>query len=158
MEQRLSALDGDDRRLLVAAAVLGSPFRAVDLAALAGCDVITVTAGLERAASRRAVERAAGAGTWSFVHELFRYAALADAAAAEVADLHRAAAALLEGQDAEPAVVAAHLLAAGDVGDDAARWSTRAGDRALGAMAWEEAAGHYERALSVGSPNVDTRG
>ena len=28
MEQRLSALDGDDRRLLVAAAVLGSPFRA----------------------------------------------------------------------------------------------------------------------------------
>ena len=95
---------------------------------------------------------------WSFVHELFRYAALADAAAAEVADLHRAAAALLEGQDAEPAIVAAHLLAAGDVGEDAARWSTRAGDRALGAMAWEEAAGHYERALSVGSPTVDTRG
>ena len=158
MEQRLSALDGDDRRLLVAAAVLGSPFRAVDLAALAGCDVITVTAGLERAASRRAVERAAGTGMWSFVHELFRYAALADAAAAEVADLHRAAAALLEGHDAEPAIVAAHLLAAGDVGEDAARWSTRAGDRALGAMAWEEAAGHYERALSVGSPTVDTRG
>ena len=158
MEQRLSALDGDDRRLLVAAAVLGSPFRAVDLAALAGCDVITVTAGLERAASRRAVERAVGTGMWSFVHELFRYAALADAAAAEVADLHRAAAALLEGHDAEPAIVAAHLLAAGDVGEDAARWSTRAGDRALGAMAWEEAAGHYERALSVGSPTVDTRG
>jgi tetratricopeptide (TPR) repeat protein len=157
MEQRLSALDGDDRRLLVAAAVLGSPFRAVDLAELAGCDVIVVTAGLERAASRRAVERAAGTGRWSFVHELFRYAALADAAAAEVADLHRAAAALREGQDAEPAIVAAHLLAAGDVGEDAGRWSTRAGDRALGAMAWEEATAHYDRALSVGAPDVDTR-
>ena len=72
MEQRLRRLDGDDRRLLVAAAVLGSPFRTVDLAALAGRDVNMVTAGLERAASRRAVERAAGAGTWSFVHDLFR--------------------------------------------------------------------------------------
>jgi tetratricopeptide (TPR) repeat protein len=146
--QRLAALRDDDRALLVAAAVLGSPFRAVDLATVAGST--EVDGALGRAASARVVERAPGTGTWAFVHDLFRQAALDGVAPATVAELHSRAAAALEAADAEASVVAAHLLEAGaDHRTDAARWSIRAGDRAIAVLAWEEAAAHYERALGA---------
>jgi tetratricopeptide (TPR) repeat protein len=70
-------------------------------------------------------------------------------------ELHARAAAALAGAAAEPATVAHHLLAASSGRSvDAARWSTVAGDRALGAFAWEEAAAHYERALAALGPDA----
>ena len=99
-----------------------------------------VLAALDRAAAARVVERVAGVGSWAFVHDLFRQAALDGVAAAELAGLHRRAAVVRAEADAEPAVVARHLFAAADGPDlDAADWSVRAGQRAIAAMAWEEA-------------------
>jgi len=148
LHQRLSALAGEDRRVLVAGAVLANPFRARDVADVLQTSAAAVVASLERAAAVRVVERAAGTGSWTFVHDLFRQAALELGEPADVADDHRRAAAILEREGAEPAVIAVHLLAADDA-LGAAAWSARAGERALAAMAWEEAATHYERALDA---------
>ncbi|HEX8769203.1 MAG TPA: hypothetical protein VF711_00390, partial [Acidimicrobiales bacterium] len=150
LQQRLGVLARDDRALLTAAAVLASPFRAADLSRMLGKEPADVTAALERAAALRLVERAPGTGAWAFAHDLFRIAALDGRDAREVVELHRAAATALRQAGAEPAAVARHLLAVGGAESaEAAAWSVRAGDRALGAMAWEEAAGHHERALGV---------
>ena len=150
LEQRLAALAPDERELLAAAAVLDSPFRAVDLAWVLGRDATTIEAGLARAAALRIVERAPGTGAWAFVHDLFRRAALEAADPLAIRDFHLRAAEALEAADAEAAVVAAHLLeVGGGHAGAAAQWSIRAGDRAIAALAWEEAAAHYERALSA---------
>jgi tetratricopeptide (TPR) repeat protein len=159
LHQRLDALEPDDRGAIVAGAVLASPFRAVDVAQVVDRPTAAVNASLERAAALRIVERAPGTGAWSFVHDLFRLAALELAGPTDIADLHRRAAAVQEEVGAEPAVVARHLLASGHDPHAAAAWSVRAGERAVAAMAWEEAAGHYQRALEVvpGSAASDTR-
>lgn len=156
LQQRLSALDHSDRAVLVAAGVLGSPFRAGDLAQVLGRVTSDVTAALDRAAGLRIVERAPGTGAWAFAHDLFRQAALDGGGPVEIAKLHRAAAVVLQQVDAEAAVIAGHLLAAGDDGAaESAAWSVRAGDRALASMAWEEAARHHERALAALAPGGD---
>jgi tetratricopeptide (TPR) repeat protein len=153
---RLIALDEDDRGLLAAAAVLGSPFTTVDLAATTGRAPDAVEAALDRAVTNRVVERRSSGGAWAFIHDLFRQAAAAPLSSADQSRLHRAAAAVLAGTDAEPAVVARHLLAAAGGPDaEAAAWATRAGERALAAMAWEEATAHFERALAA-TPTSET--
>ncbi len=151
LRQRLASLSADDRELLAAAAVLGSPFRAIDLQQVLARFPAEVVTALDRAAAARIVERAPGTGAWAFMHDLFRQAAAGEVGPLGLADLHRSVAAVLERTDAEPAVIAAHLLAAeeGTGGRDAAAWSVRAGDRAVTTLAWEEAAGHYERALDA---------
>lgn len=150
LEQRLCALAPDEREVLLGAAVLGSPFRVADLGVMLAREQAVIDGVLARASGLRIVERAPGTGTWSFVHDLFRQAALQAAEPAAVAGLHRRAAEALEAADAEPAMVAAHLLDAGpEHAAAAARWSVRAGDRAQAALAWEEAVTHYERALAA---------
>jgi len=150
LEQRLATLAPGEREVLVGAAVLGSPFRTVDLGAMLGREPAATDPVLVRAAGLRIVERAPGTGVWAFVHDLFRQAALQAADPAVVAALHRRAAEALEAADAEPAIVAAHLLDAGPAhAADATRWSVRAGARAMAALAWEEAAAHHERALAA---------
>ena len=152
LRQRLDALGEPDRALLAAAGVLGSPFRTVDLAALSDRTPGDVGDALDRVAALRIVARSAGTGSWTFTHDLFRLAALDGRRSAEIASLHRRAASTLQDSDAEPAVIAAHLLDAGPSGHDAAAWLVRAGERALAAMAWEEAAGHFARALGTLDP------
>ncbi len=150
LAQRLGALDDESRDLLCAAGILGSSFRFVDLCEMHGGKRTAVTEALDRATALRIIERAPGTGTWAFVHDLFRRAALEGRSTHEIIRLHRRAASVLELVDEEPAVIAAHLLACCEVPDSAAAaWCVRAGDRALHAMAWEEASGHYERALAA---------
>lgn len=153
LQQRLGALYHGGRVVLAAAGVLGSPFRAVDLARMLGREPAEITAALARGAALRLVERAPGTGAWAFAHDLLRMAALDSRSPGEVAELHRAAAGALEQAGAEAAVVARHLLAAGGAcSAEAAEWSVRAGNRALAAMAWEEAASHHHRALGALAP------
>jgi hypothetical protein len=143
---RLAVLEDDERGVVVAAAVLGGAFTVDVLRRVAG-DGCNVDGALDRAAALRIVERAPGVGAWRFVHDLFRTAALDAIASTELAALHARAADALGGDaGAEPAVVARHVLAAGG---DAAPWFVRAGERALAAMAWEEAAAEFEHALAV---------
>lgn len=160
LQQRLGSLADEDRRVVVGAGVLGSPFRAIELAQMLDMAPPAIIEVLDRAAGLRIVERAPGVGVWAFAHDLFRQSALRGTSPGEIAALHRSAAAVLQEAQAEPAVIASHLQAAGDdVADEAAAWSVRAGVRALAAMAWEDAAGHYERALTAlpGGGNHDIR-
>ncbi len=147
--RRLGALSDDARAVLAAAATLGSPFRAATVAAVVDLDSAEVLGALDQAAAVRVVERLQTAGDWSFVHDLFRAAVLDALPTAAAATLHVAGRVLAEA-GAEPAVVASHLLA-GSTGPDpsAASWSIKAAERALGALAWEEAVGHAERALAA---------
>ena len=153
---RLAALAPGDRPVLVGAAVLGTSFAVTDLSGALSLAPDAISAALDHAAALRVVERSAGVGAWSFVHDLFREATLELVDDAERRALHRRAAVALADAGAEPATVAHHLFAAdGGRSTEAARWSTRAGARALGAFAWEEAAAHYERALAALSPGDD---
>ncbi len=155
LEQRLAALPPSDRGVLLAAAVIGSPFRVVDVAAITSRTAGDVDAVLSRAAGARIVERAPGTGAWSFVHDLFRQATLDGADASSLAALHAQAAEAMARAEAEPAVVASLLLQSGAVHRAAAaEWSVRAGDRALDGFAWEEAADHFGRALLALDPGV----
>lgn len=157
LQQRLAALASEDRDLLLAAGVLGREFRVQELAQVVGQTPSGVVLGLDRCAARRIVQRAPGNSAWAFVHDLFRHAAIEASDAVELRRLHGRAAAALAAGGAEPAEVAAHLLAAGPArSGDAAEWAVRAGDRALHAMSWEEAAAQYRSALAAldaGSPN-----
>jgi tetratricopeptide (TPR) repeat protein len=150
LEQRLEVLTSSDREVLVAAATLGSPFRAGDVSSLLASEPAMIDDALTRAAGLLIVERAPGTGMWAFVHDLFRQAVLQVAEPTAVVDLHGRAATVLEQGDAEPAAIAAHLLEAGGAhAEDAARWSVHAGERALAILAWEEAAAQFGRALAA---------
>ncbi len=78
LRQRLASLSDEDRRVLLVAAVVGSRFTAAQVAVVSELDEARVAAALDRAAALRVVERAAGTSTWTFVHDLFRQAALFD--------------------------------------------------------------------------------
>lgn len=150
LEQRLGVLSADARGVLTGAAVLGGPFGITELSVVSGREPPAVDEVLAKAAALRIVERAAGTGLWAFVHDLFRQAALQAGEPAVVARMHGRAAEVRQEADAEPAAIAAHLLQAGpDRAITAGWWLVQAGDRALAALAWEEAAGHYELALSA---------
>ncbi len=150
LEGRLAALPSGDRSVLAAAAVLGGTFTMPDLAALLERTVDDVAPALERAATLRIIERSPGVASWGFAHDLFREATLAGVGDLQQCALHRKAASLLERAGAEPATIAHHLFAAdGGRSIEAARWSVRAGSRAISAFAWEEAVAHYERALAA---------
>jgi predicted ATPase len=130
---RLATLAPGDRAVLVAAAVLGSAFTTAELSAVLELPVADVAGALDRAATARVVERTAGVVSWSFVHDLFREATLEPLGDQERRALHERAAAVLAAGDAEPAVVAHHLLAAASGrSTEASRWSVRAGERVGG--------------------------
>lgn len=155
--QRLQALTPAEQEALVAGAVLGAEFTGSGVARLLRADEDATAAHLERARSLRILDRSAPTGSWAFVHDLFRQAALELAASSTVEALHAEAARAGEEAGDEPAGIAAHLLAAGPGHElEAAVWSVLAGDRALGAIAWEEAAMHFERALSASRATTDT--
>jgi tetratricopeptide (TPR) repeat protein len=159
LEGRLASLAPHDRTVLVGAAVFGMTFTIADVAAVLDAPVEQVAAALDRAAAARVVERVAGVGSWAFVHDLFREATLAPVGDTSRRALHARAATTLVEIGAEPATVAHHFLTAGDDhSGDAARWSTLAGHRAVGAFAWEEAAAHYERALAALGPGDTDHG
>ena len=123
--------------------MLGSPFRAVDLAALAGCDVVTVDrrhwSGRRHDASSSAPRAPARGRSCTICSATPRSTA---PARPRWPTLHRAAAGAARRAGRRAGDRRRRTCSRpATVGEDAARWSMRAGDRALGAMAWEEAAG-----------------
>jgi tetratricopeptide (TPR) repeat protein len=150
LHKRLAALPDDLVGVLQAAAVLGGPFSIALLADIEERDPAAVHDALDRAAVARVVVPGHAPGEWLFVHDLFRVAALDMLSAPAAAALHGRAAEVLIANAAEPSTIAHHLLAAATgPDDDAARWSLSAAEAALNVMAWEAAADHAARALSV---------
>jgi len=155
IDRRLARLGDDAGRLLGAAAVMGRSFRLDLLEDLGLVPPHRALEALETAvAAGLAREEPGSVGGYAFSHALVRSAVEAGMSATRRARLHRAVADALERRFAdalEPHLteLARHHLAAGPAGDagKAVDFSVGAAARAMDQLAYEEAAGHLERAL-----------
>jgi hypothetical protein len=157
IRHRLDPLPEPARELLATASVLGREFR------LAALERVVPLAGeeLEAALSEALgsgvlTEVPGGLGMLGFSHGLIRETLYEDLGPQRRGALHREAALALEelyGGDLEPhlAELAHHFFVAATAGDldGAIDYSVRAGERAMELVAYEEAAGHFERALQA---------
>jgi DNA-binding winged helix-turn-helix (wHTH) protein/tetratricopeptide (TPR) repeat protein len=158
---RLARLPERTRDVLALAAVSGGEFEVSLVQRAARHGSSDVLDALEEALGVRLLEEVPGAiGRLRFAHALIHDAIASELAGLRRARLHLALGDALEareGGDPPPAAALAHHLcgaAALGAGERAARWSMRAGDEAMRRLAYEEAAGHYERALSLVDPRT----
>jgi DNA-binding SARP family transcriptional activator/tetratricopeptide (TPR) repeat protein len=157
IERRLATLSPAARRTVTMAAAIGRSFSIAVLDALAELPGDRLLEALEEATERRIVEEEAGAlGRYTFAHALIRETLYASLSGPRRAGLHRRIGAILEQQhagDAEPPLgeLAYHFVAAAEPGAVAKTvdYSVRAARRALAALAYEEAVGHFDRALEA---------
>jgi DNA-binding CsgD family transcriptional regulator len=155
--QRLGRLPEDCRRVLEVAAVVGRDFQLRVLLRASGLDRERLLELLEEAEVAGVVAAAPGGlGRWRFAHALVREVLYEGLPAARRVRLHgRIGEALQSVYAADPgphlAELAHHYLAAAPGGQvaRAVRVATLAGRRALELLAWEEAAGLFERALAA---------
>src|SRR3954447_22061209 len=157
IERRLARLSAPARRIVTMAAAIGRSFSIAVLQDLAGVSGERLLAALDEAAERRIVEEEAGApGRYLFAHALIRETLYASLSGPRRISLHHRIGAILERQHAgEPdpplGELAYHFVRAAEPGAaaKAADYSARAGHRALAALAYEEAAGHFTLALEA---------
>ena len=157
IRHRLEPLPESVRELLCTAAVIGRDFRHDTLQRVSGCDAAVVDAALGAAVdSGVLIERTSALGHYSFSHGLIRETLYDDLGPQRRGVLHREAGLALEdlyGGDPEPHVaeLAHHFFVAATTGEleKAIEYSVRAGERALGLVAYEEASAHFERALQA---------
>ena len=152
--RRLDRLTGDARQLLAVASVVGSEFTLGLLEELTRLSRHQLLERLGEAVQNRlAVELALPLGRFGFSHDLVRETVYSGLLPRRRAELHIEVGRALEriySNDPEPylAELAHHFLEGAQLGEaeKAVRYSERAGDRALGQLAYEDAARHYERA------------
>jgi len=150
---RVGELTGTARAVVLAASVLGTRFRRDVLAALAGLEPGEL-AGALAAGRDTGLLQLAEPGEDRFRHDLVRDAIYDSIPADAREDLHTRAGRILaslagRGRDVDDAEVAYHLARAGPAAaGPAAEYARRAGDRALAALAFEDAVHWYERAAS----------
>jgi hypothetical protein len=150
---RVGELTGTARDVVLAASALGTRFRRDVLAGVAGLEPGELAAALAAGRDTRLLQLAEP-GEDRFRHDLVRDA-IYDSIPADVReDLHTRAGGVLaslagRGRDVDDAEVAYHLARAGTAAaGPAAEYARRAGDRALAALAFEDAVHWYERAAS----------
>jgi hypothetical protein len=153
VDRRVGGLTEATRRTLDAAAVLGAEFRLEVLLAMTGATREALLAALDEAVSAQLLHER-DLGRYAFVHALVRDARYTGLGVARRARLHEQAAEALqrlEADDAavEPADLAYHFAQAAPAGraSDAIAYARRAADVAMRMLAYEDAAGHLERAL-----------
>jgi class 3 adenylate cyclase len=147
---RIARLDPATRQLIGVAAVLGRNFDLALLAAVAGVDQEDAVRSLDQALDARLVEET-DVGAYRFVHALVRSALYETLSATRRAQLHLAAADVLEHPTrSDPARLAHHLLAATTLAAPGrtADACLAAGDQALAVLADAEAATWYSQGLS----------
>ncbi|WP_081915849.1 ATP-binding protein [Saccharothrix sp. NRRL B-16314] len=150
LHRRLSLLPVPVGDLLTTASVLGREFHRKVLAAVASLPVPAVDRLLDQAVQARLV-LGLGGGRFSFAHDLVRetlYDSLSDRA-----ERHAAVVRALDGDLADevfPADLARHAHSAGDLvpADRAVAILVTAARDASSRMSFEEASGHYRRALA----------
>ncbi|HEY4281125.1 MAG TPA: BTAD domain-containing putative transcriptional regulator [Conexibacter sp.] len=149
--QHLRLLSEDCRRLLAVASVVGREFTSAALAHADHVDPETITETLEPALAAKLLKSIAGApGHFRFAHELVREVLYDELAISRRMHLHRAVAEALEAVHApelgpQVAALAHHFFLAGAVAE-AVDYATRAAERAMSELAYEEAARLYEMA------------
>jgi DNA-binding CsgD family transcriptional regulator len=157
--ERLGRLSDDCRGLLEVAAVVGRDFGLRVLQPATGVDPGRLLGLLEEAEATRVVAAVPGGlGRWRFAHALVREVLYEGLPAAGRVRLHgRVGEALGAVYAVDPgphlAELAHHFVAAAPGGQEmvarAVRAATLAGRRGLDLLAWEEAAGLFERALAA---------
>ena len=155
--QRLGQLSEPCREMLVGASVLGREFGLDALARLGGVPGDRLLDLLDEAMTERIVGDVPGSpGLLRFGHALIRDTLYDELTGARRLRLHQRAGEALElvyAADPDPhlAELARHFVAAAPAGgaDKALRYARRAGDRAARQLAYEEAARHYETALTL---------
>ena len=157
--ERLGRLSDGCRRVLEVAAVLGREFELRALQPASGLDPGRLLELLEEAEAARVVGAVGGGlGRWRFAHALVREVLYEGLPAARRVQLHGHVGEALESvysADSGPhlAELAHHFVAAAPGGGEmvgrAVLVATLAGRRALDLLAWEEAAGLFERALAA---------
>jgi hypothetical protein len=144
---RLSALRDETVATLRTAAVIGREFADELVSAVDDRPADDVLGALEEATAAGLVEEI-DAGRHAFVHALVREAIQERMGLTRRRRVHRRVAEVLEAGHGDPAELAHHFLAAGDraKGLD---YSVASAERALTQLAYEDAAAHYERALTA---------
>jgi DNA-binding SARP family transcriptional activator len=156
--QRLARLAADERALLNVAAVVGPSVPAGLLAAVVGrssTDLTTDADGAVRAGLLRPTFPLPG---WEFEHSMIRQILLEELPPAQRARLHASIAEAVEAAGGRPEELSHHFVNALPFvePDRAARAALDAGDAAMDAAAFEDAALHYRRALdALGSASPD---
>jgi DNA-binding SARP family transcriptional activator len=152
--RRLWRLDRGTRQVLEVAAVVGLEFdgEVVAQASGPGGDRRAALDALDEAARSRLVVR--GPGGYRFAHAIVRDTIYAGLGTGRRLGLHAALARVLEaaGPAADLSQLSYHWWAALPLGTGAAEaesYARRAGDRAMGLLAYEEAATHYQRAVDA---------
>jgi len=153
--QRLARLSPDANHVLAVASVLGRDFDACVVERTTGLSADEVLAALDEAvAAQLIVEVLRAVRRYSFRHALVRDTLYEALPASRRARLHRDVGEALDDLcgaqvDAHIAELAHHFFEAAAVGGagKALEFSERAGDQAAEMLAYEEASGHYDRAL-----------
>ena len=155
--RRLDALSEECNRVLALAAVLGREFDVNVLERMAELARERLLELLDEAVGARILTEPSGAaGRYSFSHTLIRETLYDELTMPLRVRRHRRAGEVLEDlhrADLDPCLpeLAHHFFQAAPGGDAerAVRYATRAAERARQLLAYEEAAGHYERALQA---------
>ncbi len=153
LRRRLARLPHGCHALLEIAAVLGADVGLDVLAAAADIPPREVAAHLDEAARARLVVPAEP-GRYAFSHGLVRDTLRAGLPLARRAELHHRIGAALEDLDPDAVAELAHHFAeaaagGADTAGKAVDYSRRAGRLALDALAYEQAADHFHRALEL---------
>jgi DNA-binding SARP family transcriptional activator len=161
--QRVARLSTPCQALLVPAAVMGREFGLDALAELSELAADELMEVLNEAMAERVLDDAPGApGRLRFGHVLIRDTLYDELTPARRMQLHREVGEALEAaysSDPEPhlAELAQHFVAAAPIGtkEKAVHYAHRAGDRAARQLAFEEAARHYEIALTLADEQLE---
>ena len=148
--RRLGHLSAECNRVLVFASVLGREFALAPLAAMADVTEDALLDSLDEAMGARVVADLPGApGRLRFAHVLIRDALYEGLTTARRVRLHRLALETLEAEvGADPAELAHHATAGSDF-EKGMVYARNAADRALGLLAYEEAARLFTLALDA---------
>jgi len=153
---RIEGLSEEARQTLAAASVIGQRFSFDVLRAVRALDDTALESHIRQLIEEQlASETAGGRDEYEFRHALTREVVYDDLLVRERKRLHRTVAdALVTAGAMEPALLAHHLLAAGER-ERAVPVLIEAADRAVRADAPREAAAHYARAIEIGLPEAE---
>jgi DNA-binding SARP family transcriptional activator len=150
---RLSRMSDDANELIAAAAILGLEHDARALQATAGIEAHAAEAALDEVLRARLLRPTTAARRFTFSHALVREAVLDEVNVLRRARLHRRAADALAilGEQVHLDEIAMHLFEAASAVDarNAAEMLVRAGESAIGRLAYEDAAERFDRAAQA---------
>jgi DNA-binding winged helix-turn-helix (wHTH) protein/tetratricopeptide (TPR) repeat protein len=157
IRRHLDVLSQACHHVLTVASVIGREFPLSALVHAAGLHGDEAFQALGEALAARVVSELPGqVGRYRFTHSLIRETLYGELAAPRRVQLHGLvgeALAVAYGAHPEPhlAELAHHFVQAAPGGrvEEAVRWSVRAAEHAVRQLAYEQAAGHYERALGA---------